>query len=118
KQASRDYEVPYRTLLNRRKGLKPRKKAHEKEMLLTGEEQKVVVEWIQYLGLAGIPVCKCTLRLKIKAIMESKGQAITEKSVSTTWIRKFYREHKVELKTSRGSALDPKRAQAFNFATV
>ncbi|KAJ3792319.1 DDE superfamily endonuclease-domain-containing protein, partial [Lentinula aff. detonsa] len=93
-QAARNYDIPYDTLRNRLKGIQPRKKAHENEMILTTGEKQVVIEWIQYLGFAGIPVCKRTLRPKVKAILESA------------------------LKTARGSGLDPKRAQAFNFPTV
>ncbi|KAJ3709500.1 hypothetical protein C8R42DRAFT_598555 [Lentinula raphanica] len=38
--------------------------------------------------------------------------------VSRSWIRKFQKRHKDVLKSARGSGLDPKRAQAFNAATV
>jgi hypothetical protein len=117
-RASREYDVPYNTLRNRLKGLEPRKKAHEKETLLSEAEKKVVIDWMQYLGLAGIPICKRTLRPKIRAIMEAKGRTMTEESVSKTWISVFVRKHKDILKSVRGSGLDPKRAQAFNFTTV
>ena len=60
-QASKDYNVPYDTLWNRLKGIEPRKKAHEKEMLLNDAKKKVLVDWIWFLGLAGLPVCKRTL---------------------------------------------------------
>ncbi|KIK59516.1 hypothetical protein GYMLUDRAFT_169520, partial [Collybiopsis luxurians FD-317 M1] len=93
-KAARQYKVPYNTLRNRLKGIQPREKAHEKEMLLSGGEKKAVVDWIRFLGLAGIPICKRTLRPKVKAIMAAKGL------------------------TARGSGLDPKRAQAFNYTTV
>ncbi|KAJ3765279.1 hypothetical protein FB446DRAFT_655507 [Lentinula raphanica] len=59
--ASHKFDVPYKTLLNRIKGIQPRKKAHESEMLLTEAEEEVVIEWIHYLGLAGVPICKRTL---------------------------------------------------------
>ena len=118
RQASRDYDVPYDTLRNRLKGIKPRKKAHEAEMLLNEAEKKVLVDWIRYLGLAGIPVCKRTLRPKVKGLMEAKGLTVTENSVSPSWIRTFLQQNKDALKAARGSSLDPKRAQAFNFPIV
>lgn len=119
-QAARDFGVQahYKVLRQRLNGIQPKKKAHEKEMLLTEAEKMVLVEWIRFLGFAGIPVCKRTLRPKVKAIMEAKGMTITEQSVSPTWIRSFLKDHSDALKTARGSALDPKRAQAFNFSTV
>lgn len=58
KRAAQEFNVPYTTLLNRIRGVQPRKKAHEKEMLLNTAEQKVMVDWMHYLGFAGFPVCK------------------------------------------------------------
>jgi len=117
-QASIRFDVPYDTLRKRLKGIQPRKKAHEKEMLLNEAEQSVLVDWMRFLSLAGLPVCKRTLRPKVKAIMRAKGMEVAEESVSETWIRQFLKKHKDLIKSSRGSGLDPKRAQAFNFTTV
>jgi helix-turn-helix, Psq domain len=86
KKAAKQFDVPYNTLRNRLKGMEPRKVAHEKEMLLTEGEKKVVVDWIRFLGLARVPVCKCTIWPKVKAIMWAKGLAVTENSVPSTWI--------------------------------
>ncbi|KAF9067511.1 hypothetical protein BDP27DRAFT_1183905, partial [Rhodocollybia butyracea] len=55
KAAAAEYSVPYKTLLNRLKGIEPKKKAHDAQALLTQAEKEVLVEWIQYLGLAGMP---------------------------------------------------------------
>ncbi|KAJ3760751.1 hypothetical protein EV360DRAFT_39151, partial [Lentinula raphanica] len=86
--------------------------------LLTPAEQQVLVDWIVFLGHAGMPVEKRTLRTKVKAIMAAKGKGVKASSVSSTLIRNFEQKHKEMLKKSRGSNLDPKRAQAFNFTTV
>ena len=83
-KASKEYNVPYDTLQNRLKGIQPRKKAHEKEMLLNDAEKKVLVDWMRFLGLAGLPVCKHTLQPKVKAIMQAKGLVVSDKSVSKT----------------------------------
>ncbi|KAJ3886570.1 hypothetical protein GG344DRAFT_14824, partial [Lentinula edodes] len=65
--ASIRFDVPYDTLRKRLKGIQPRKKAHEKEMLLNEAEQSVLVDWIGFLSFAGLPICKRTLRPKVKA---------------------------------------------------
>ncbi|KAJ3979034.1 hypothetical protein F5890DRAFT_1421919 [Lentinula detonsa] len=117
-QAARDFNVPYDTLRNRLRGVQQRRQAHQNEVLLTAGEKKVVVEWIKFLGFAGVPVCKRTIRPKIKAILEAKGRRVTDRSVSKSWLRGFLHENKDSLKVARGSGLDPKRAQAFNFTTV
>lgn len=87
-------------------------------MLLNEAEQSVLVDWIGFLSLAGLPICKRTLRPKVKAIMSAKGMKVAEASVSDTWIQKFLKKHRDLIKSARGSGLDPKRAQAFNFTTV
>lgn len=112
------YQVPYKTLLNRLKGIESKKKAHDTQALLTPAEKEVLVEWIQYLGLAGMPVNRKTIRPKVKAILKEKGRSINENMVSGSWIRRFLKEFPDALKTSRGSGLDPKRAKAFNYPSV
>ncbi|KAE9393574.1 hypothetical protein BT96DRAFT_781438, partial [Gymnopus androsaceus JB14] len=119
KAAARAHNVPYHTLIQRIDGTAlPKKQAHSSQALLTQAEQETLVEWVQYLGLSGLPVNKRTLRPKVRAIMEAKGRKLSENTVSKTWIRKFLDENRDKLKLARGSGLDPKRAQAFNFATV
>ena len=73
--------VPYFTLQCRVQGLtQPRRISHDEQALLTQSEQKILVEWIQYLALTGHPLNKCTLRLKIQAILSAKGiQNLDEK---------------------------------------
>ncbi|KAJ3979466.1 hypothetical protein F5890DRAFT_1421295, partial [Lentinula detonsa] len=53
RKASIRFDVPYDTLRKRLKGVQPRKKAHEKEMLLNEAEQSVLVDWMRFLSLAG-----------------------------------------------------------------
>ncbi|KAJ3752461.1 hypothetical protein EV360DRAFT_1793, partial [Lentinula raphanica] len=117
--AARDFDVPYNTLRNRMKGIQLKKQAHQNELLPTAGEKKVVVEWIQFLGFAGVPVCKRTLRPKVKAILEAKGRTVTERSMSKSSLHNFLRENRESLKLARGSSFkDPRRAQAFNLPTV
>lgn len=99
-------------------GILPKIKAHEHQALLNEAEKQTLVHWIKYLGLIGLPVCKRTLRPKIHAILRSKGIAVTEKTVSKSWIRNFRLQFADEIKAARGAGLDPKRAQAFNFTSV
>ena len=118
--AAKAHGVPYFTLRSRVQGLtQPRRISHDEQALLTQSEQKILVEWIQYLALTGHPLNKCTLRPKIQAILSAKGiQNLDEKYPSKSWIQRFMKRHKSELKSGRGSGLDPKRAQAFNYTTV
>jgi hypothetical protein len=115
---ARKFTVPYMTFLRRLEGILPKKKAHDTQTLLNATKKKTLVEWIQYLSLTGHPVNKQMLRLKVKAIMRANGKEVNEGSVSASWICGFMLEFKEELKGARGSGLDPKCAQAFNFNTV
>ncbi|KAJ3778726.1 hypothetical protein FB446DRAFT_401848 [Lentinula raphanica] len=105
RQAARDFDVPYATLRNRLKGIQPRKEAHEKEALLTAEEKKLVVEWIESLSLVGVRVNERALRPKIQAILEAKGWEVTEKTVSKSWCRNFLREKSDKISPSSTSGL-------------
>ena len=73
--------MPYFTLRRRVQGLaQPCRFAHEKQALLRESENKILVEWIQYLALTGHPLNKRTLRPKIQAILSAKGiQNLDEK---------------------------------------
>lgn len=69
-------------------------------MLLNEAEQSVLVDWMRFLSLAGLPVCKRTLQPKVKAITAAKGMEVAEESVSETWIRQFLKNHKDLIKLS------------------
>lgn len=113
------HDVPYYTLRRRILGLAlPKKDAHINQQLLNKAEQATLIDWIKYLALTGHPLNKRTIRPKVQAILEAKGRKVDLKHPSKTWIREFMKRHTPELKMSRGSGLDPKRAKAFNFTTV
>jgi hypothetical protein len=121
KAAATAHNVQYFTLRRRVLGhTLPQKEAHIDQQLLTKAEEQTLVEWMQYLALTGHPLNKRTIRPKVQAILKAKGSKFysNEKYPSKSWIREFKMRHSSELKASRGSGLDPKRAKAFNFATV
>jgi hypothetical protein len=111
--------VPYFTLRRRIMGLAlPKKEAHTNQQLLTKAEQATLIDWIKHLALTGHPLNKRTIRPKVQAILEAKGHKKDAKHPSKTWIHQFIKRHTPDLKMSRGSGLDPKRAKAFNYTTV
>ena len=97
--------MPFDTLQKRLKGIQPRKKAHEKEMLLNEAKQSVLVDWMRFLSLAGLPIYKCTLQPKIKVIMQAKGMELAEESVSDTWIQMFLKKHRDLIKSTCSDTL-------------
>ncbi|KAJ3978621.1 hypothetical protein F5890DRAFT_1385422, partial [Lentinula detonsa] len=109
----------YITLTRRINGTAlPKKKAHNSQALLTKAEKDTLIEWVRYLGFTGHPVSKRTLHPKVHAILKAKGIAVTERTVSRTWIINFLNEYKSKVKFTRAHGLDSKRAQAFNYTTV
>jgi len=121
-KAAKAYNIKehYFTLRRRIKGTAvPKKEAHADQQLLSPAEESVLVDWMRYLALTGHPLNKRTIRPKVKALLSAKGFVDKEdKHPSKKWIRRFMKRHMPELKTGRGSGLDPKRAKAFNYATV
>ncbi|TFK67013.1 hypothetical protein BDN72DRAFT_771326 [Pluteus cervinus] len=108
--AARTYGIPYTVLYRRYHGISlPAQEAHEKQQLLTKEQEEVLVEWVLFLGLVGRPICKATLRPKVVQLCG--------KIPSRRWVWRFLERHPI-LKLRRPSGLDPKRARAFNFHTV
>ena len=109
-QAHKAYNIPYGTLLNRyNKRTKPTKQAHDNEQILNQEQEEVLVEWMIFLGMVGRPVSRATVRPKC---IELCGRL-----PGRTWIWRFLQRHP-EIKLQKPSGLDPKRARAFNYATV
>ena len=87
---------------------KPTKQAHKDEHLMN-EEEAVLADWIQFLGMVGCPITRATLRLKcVELCRQMPGR---------TWLWCFLKCHP-ELKLKRATGLDPKRAQAFNYTAV
>ena len=115
-----DVEEHYITLTRRVNGTaKPKKFAHDEEKLVSGAEEGVLVEWMQYLATTGHPLNKRTIRPKVQSILRAKGvENPDEKKPSRSWIRRFIKKNAPHLKMGRGSGLDPKRAKAFNYTSV
>lgn len=108
--AAHEFEIPYTTLRNRYHGIaQPAKEAHEHERLLDPAQEQVMVDWMRFLGFIGQPICRATVRPKL---FELCGRL-----PGKTWVWRFVNRHP-ELKLRKGSGLDPKRAQAFNFPVV
>jgi len=109
-QAAKQYGIRYGTLRNRYLSLtQPTKRAHNDEMLLDEGQEKVLVEWMQFLGMVGRPISRSTLWPKI--------QELCGRMPGKTWIWHFLWRHP-EVKLRKASGLDPKRAAAFNYTTV
>ncbi|RPD59929.1 DDE-domain-containing protein, partial [Lentinus tigrinus ALCF2SS1-6] len=106
------FNVSYDTLLRRYKGVtKPRNLAHESQQILTHAQERALVDWLVHLSQIGRPLNKRTVRQKVKRI------SARHRTPSRKWLSRFLARHK-ELKLGKPSGLDPKRAQAFNEATV
>jgi len=75
---------------------------------------------MKYLALTGHPLNARTICPKVQAILAAKESrhAADSKYPSKSWICKFRRRFRKELKTGQGSGLDPKCAKAFNYTKV
>ena len=78
--------VPYFQLHNRFLGkTKSWQASHETQQLLSSEQEKVLVDWIEYLSSTGHPLSKCTIR--------KKAQDLCGKKPSRNWIPLFLKRH-------------------------
>ena len=108
-KAAQDFNIPVSTL--RRRILfnsRPPKEAHSNQQLLNLAQEKVLVDWLQYLGLTGHAASKRTVGPKVFDLCG--------KNPSKRWVSRFVQRHP-DLVLGRPCGLDPKRAQAFNFTT-
>lgn len=100
----------YITIDHRKKNLtKPRNRAHEKQQLLTPPQEKILVKWIRFLGLAGISLNQRTIGAKV--------EALCDRIPSRAWILSFLRRNPEAL-LGRQKKLDHSRARAFNYTNV
>jgi hypothetical protein len=112
RQLSEKYSiaVPYFRLRNCFLGkTKSRRASHETQQLLGSEQEKVLVDWIEYLSSTSHPLSKCTIR--------KKAQDISGTKPSQNWIPLFLQRNP-SIKLGKPSGLDPKQAQAFNCTMV
>jgi hypothetical protein len=99
----------YTTIWRRHNGkTTARVKAHMRQQLLNSSQEKVLVNWIKWLGFTGVPLSKKTIAPKVQALCGRKP--------SRRWVIRFLRRHP-ECTLGRPAGLDPKRARAFNFTT-
>jgi hypothetical protein len=109
-EAAKAFNVSYATLRRRHQGItRPKAHAHENQMLLSLSQEAVVCEWLGYLGATGHPISRRSIAPKVKAICGTWP--------SKSWIRSFLVRNPI-IVLGRPKGLDPKRARAFNFATV
>jgi hypothetical protein len=107
----RERNAPYQTLRDRWK--KIHKSAPDGQTItrhLTVAEERVLVIWLVFLGRIGKPQSRSmisNLVFKLCGIVPRAG-----------WFEGFERRHGDEISFSRGSGLDPIRAQCFNQAAV
>jgi hypothetical protein len=108
--AAQRWGIPYHLLYRRYNQIcKARGQAHPKRLLSIPQED-VVVQWFIFLGLMGVA--------QTKDMALAKVYAVSGKVPGRNWYSRFMKRHQTRLVSGRGSNLDPKRAQAFNFATV
>ena len=78
--------VPYFQLRNQFLGkTKSWQASHETQQLLSSEQEKVLVDWIEYLSSTGHPLSKRTIR--------KKAQDLCCKKPSRNWIPLFLKRH-------------------------
>ena len=64
KQTAFDLNIPYTTLRSRFLNIhKPAQEAHTTQQFLSPSQERLLVKWIEHLGLTGRPLCKRTIRI-------------------------------------------------------
>ena len=86
------------------------REAHEAQQLLSKTQEKTLICWITHFSETGHSISKNTVR-KI-------AQLLCDRKPGESWVRQFLARHPMSIKLGKPSGLDPKRAQAFNKATV
>lgn len=105
-----EHHLPYDTLCRRYLSIsKPAYRAHEQQQFLNARTESILVEWLAHLSDTGHPITIRTIRIKVAALCGKKP--------CRGWIPAFLRRNP-DIKLSKSSGLDPRRAQAVNREVV
>jgi hypothetical protein len=105
--AASTYGIPYSTLRDRLRGAQPRSAAHEKEQLLTLEEEKSIVRFCETLDDLGHP-----LQVKmVKAFAMSLLPPHRRRQLGKHWMTRFLNRHPA-ITGKFSQRLDRQRANA------
>jgi len=96
-------------LSDRINGRLARRQAHESQQNLSNEEEAVIINWIKFRALIAKPLDKHEI---YNLVFHMTGNV-----PGANWIYRLQQRYK-ELRSSKPSGLDPKRAQNFNPANV
>lgn len=109
-EAARVYEVPYKTLSNRYRGLHKNKyNAQASHRLLSTFQEDSLSGWMSVWADSANPISRKRLAPLIRTISGRRSLR--------NWMGRFI-ARRTELKLSRSHGLDPKRAQAFNSTSI
>ena len=112
KQTAFDLNVPYTTLWSCFLNIhKPTQETHASQQFLSPSQERLLIKWIEHLGLTGCPLCKQTIRIWAQHLHPDN------KHPRKNWIYSFLKWHP-NIVLSSASGLDPKRAKAFNRPVV
>ena len=108
-QIADKFGVKRGTLCNRLQGIHgPASHSQQDKQLLTGAEEHVLCDWIEYRSETGHPLSKQTLH-KVEEVLGAKP--------SPKWYKRLPKRHP-HIQLGKPSGLDPKCAQCFNQATI
>jgi hypothetical protein len=105
--AASTYGIPYGTLRDRLRGAQPRGAAHEKEQLLTPEEEKSIVRFCETLDDLGHPL----QGKMVKAFAMSLLPSHRRRQLGKHWMTRFLNRHPA-ITTKFSQRLDRQRANA------
>jgi hypothetical protein len=110
RHAGKQLGLSYSTIWRRLKGKSTgRVDGHAGQQLLTPSQEKVLVNWVKWLGFTGLPLSKRTIAPKLEELCGRRP--------SRNWVYRFVQRHP-DCMLRRPARLDAKRARAFNFTTV
>ena len=123
-EAAHTFDIPYHRFCDQHQNCtKPHIQAHVDQQLLMPAQEKVLCDWVKYLGNKGQPMLKNMLLVAVADMSKS----LQEKSKETgkwclpdwKWVYAFaFMGHHPDLKLKQPTGLDPTCAKCFNPAVV
>ena len=115
-KAHRQFDVPYRTLLDRKTGAhQSYQKAHEEQQKLTPIQETFLVSYAQRLDNMGIPARRDLLKAKAQEILRQSGNPTAV--LGKNWIDRFMKRH-LSLQVKVPDRLDKPRKLATTAAIL
>ena len=122
--AARQLEINASTVNRRRRGHLSRSTARIQQQLLSAEEERTIIKWIQQVSQSGYPVSYNLLRQIVFEVRSCrvasstpKHNFVEEKPIGRDWIPRFIQRH-LDIKSAVGRRIETNRMAAITKETL